>query len=93
LITAALIGVTIERRTLKRPTTAGGDDLFHPLWSHFLSVRRTSSAWNAFIHQGTTEVVDPSWQAMANAVRAKLHPGRLDVADQWVEYETRYCMD
>src|SRR5262249_41092844 len=44
LITPASIGVTIERRALKRLTTAGRDDLFHPLRSHFLPVRGTSSA-------------------------------------------------
>src|SRR5262245_22788099 len=86
---ALLRSVFVKRRALARRAAKRTNGCFHFCRGHFLSVACARRTRDRLLHQRAAKIVCAAEEAEFNAFTSHLHPGRLDVTDQWMQRETR----
>ena len=68
------------------------NDAFHRGGIHLLSVHCAGRPRNRLIHESPSEIISARLQTDLHAFRTHLDPGRLNVRDQRMQRQPRYCM-
>ncbi len=79
--------LAVERRSLPRDPARRTDQRLHLLRRELLPPPRPRRARDRLVHQRPAEVVHPGAERLDHALRARLHPGDLDVLDPRVQRE------
>src|SRR6202011_4814315 len=82
----------IQSSPLLRDAPQRSDQRLHLLWSEFLSVLGTCRAGDAFVHQGSAEIIDSSVQQFPDANGAQFYPGCLNIGDDRMQHQARDSM-
>src|SRR6202048_3069551 len=79
----------IQSSPLLREARQRSDHRLHRLWSEFLSVLGTCRAGDAFVHQGSAEIIDSSVQQSLDANGSQFYPGCLNIGDDRMQHQAR----